>query len=391
MKDNSGTLKREKLGRTASYYGAFITLGFVMGVIGPTLPGLAENTGTTLSRISYLFSMHGFGYFLGSLLGGQLYDRIRGHPIIGGALVFAALAMAVIPSIPFLWVLTGIFFLMGVCTAAIDVGGNTLIVWVHGNEVGPYMNGLHFFFGLGAFLAPIVVARSIGASGHIDLAYYILAGVTLPISFFLFKQKSPAPLHKPGEDGGKTGNVLQVVLIALFLAFHVGGELSYGGWVYTYAVTRGLADKTQGAYLTSVYWGALTLGRLVGALAATRMKPGRMLLVDIAGSILAAGVVLFFQNSAPALWAGSALLGFSIASLFASSINFAEEGIGITGRVASFLIVGAGVGSMFFPWFIGQIFESRGPRIMPFSVLLMFIGAGVVLAALFILRVRRNR
>ena len=116
-----------------------------------------------------------------------------------------------------------------------------------------------------------------------------------------------------------------------------------------------------------------------------------MLLLDVAGSILAAGIVLFFQNSATALWAGPALLGFSIASLFASSINFAEEGIGITGRVTSLLIVGAGVGSMFFPWFIGQIFESRGPRIMPFSVLLMFIGAGVVLAALFILRTRQNR
>ena len=35
---------------------------------------------------------------------------------------------------------------------------NPLLVWVHGDEVGPAMNGLHFFFGVGAFLSPIIIA-----------------------------------------------------------------------------------------------------------------------------------------------------------------------------------------------------------------------------------------
>ena len=51
-------------------------------MIGPTLPGLAENTNTQLGQISILFSARSVGFLIGALAGGRIYDRLPGHPVL---------------------------------------------------------------------------------------------------------------------------------------------------------------------------------------------------------------------------------------------------------------------------------------------------------------------
>jgi len=58
-----------------------------------------------------------------------------------------ATMMILVPLIPRLPLLAVVWLILGVGSGALDVGGNTLLIWVHGRQVGPYMNGLHFFFG----------------------------------------------------------------------------------------------------------------------------------------------------------------------------------------------------------------------------------------------------
>ena len=40
----------------------------------------------------------------------------------------------------------------------------------------------------------------------------------------------------------------------------VGAEVTAGGYLYSYAVLENLATETSAAFLTSVLWGALTIG-----------------------------------------------------------------------------------------------------------------------------------
>ena len=151
--------KSGKLAKTVGYYLAFIVLGLITGVFGPTLPDLARNTQATLNQISIIFAARSIGYLAGSFLSGRLYDRVRGHWIIAAVLLATALAFVLIPVIPLLGLLAAVVFALGIAEGAIDVGGNALIVWVHHDRVGPFMNGLHFFFGIGAFISPIVIAQ----------------------------------------------------------------------------------------------------------------------------------------------------------------------------------------------------------------------------------------
>jgi FHS family Na+ dependent glucose MFS transporter 1 len=167
-------LKTTSLKRNQSigYYLAFIMLGMGMAILGPSLPTLAENTGSTIAQISVLFTASSAGYFVGSVFGGRLYDRFPGHPIMVILLGLLALGFVFVPLVPLLWLLVANLFLVGVFQGVLDVGGNTLLIWVHRQDVGPYMNALHFFFGVGTFISPIILAQAVLLSGDIKWAIW---------------------------------------------------------------------------------------------------------------------------------------------------------------------------------------------------------------------------
>jgi MFS transporter, FHS family, Na+ dependent glucose transporter 1 len=360
-----------RLAKTAGYYVAFIIIGLSAASLGPTLPGLAEQTRSTLSQVSVLFTARSLGYLMGSLLGGRLYDRIPGQRVMAVMLLVMAAALAAAPGIPVLWLLAGVLLILGLGEGAVDVGGNTLIVWVHREKVGPFMNGLHFFFGIGAFLSPVIFAQAILLSGGIAWGYRLLALLVLPVAVYTYLQPSPAPMGQ-AEDGShaplKGGLVLS---ICTFFFVTVGVEGAFGGWVYTYANQLGLGNAVTAAYLTSAYWGALTIGRLIGIPLSIRYKPRTLILADVIGCVLSLGVILIWHDSREALWLGALGLGFSIATIFPNTLSFAGEHMTITGKVTSLFLVGASLGGMFTPWLIGQLIE-------PFSALSVMWVLGVI-------------
>jgi hypothetical protein len=51
------------------------------------------------------------------------------------------------------------------------------------------------------------------------------------------------------------------VLLGVSILFHVGAEMSFGGWVYHYAEGRGVGPSRT-ALIGTVYWVAITVGRV---------------------------------------------------------------------------------------------------------------------------------
>lgn len=349
---------------TIGYYAAFIGLGLISASLGPTLPGLAEQTGTSLGAISFLFTTRATGYMVGSLLGGRFYDLFPGHPVMAGALVLMGLGMFFAPFTPLLWLLALLLFLVGLGEGGLDVGGNTLIVWIHRARVGPYMNALHFFFGLGAFISPLVVAWAIAQSGGISWAYWLLALGVVPMVIALLRLVGPQPIAVQDKHTEPVSiNWRLAGLCAFFMFLYVGAEVSVAGWLYTYAIELDLADATSAAYLTSVFWGALTVGRLLSIPIAARFRPRSILMADLAGCLIGVGLILALPGQSWALWAGTFGVGLSMASIFPTVLTWAERRMTMSGLVTSWFLVGASLGAMFLPWLIGQLFVRMGPPI----------------------------
>ncbi len=381
-KEATPQLDTGRISKTASYYAAFVALGLASASLGPTLPGLAENTQVSLREISFLFTARSLGYLIGSLLGGRLYDRTPGHPVMALMLVGMVAMLFLIPVMSLLWLLVGVLLALGIAEGALDVGGNTLLVWVHRHQVGPFMNGLHFFFGVGAFLSPIVIAQVLLRSDSMVWAYWILALLILPIALGLIRL--PSPVAQTVSKDGPIGQVNHrlVALIVLFFFLYVGTEVGFGGWIFTYAVELKIASESVAAYLTSAFWGALTVGRLLAIPIATRVRPRYVLLSNLLGCLVSLGLILVWPGSLLAVWLGTLGLGFSMASIFPTTISLAERRMTITGQVTSWFFVGASAGAMTLPWVIGQLFDAIGPQVVLLAILASLI---LDLALLFVL------
>lgn len=370
-----------KLAQTATYYAAFIALGLASASLGPTLGGLAQHTHTRLSEISFIFSARALGYLIGSFVGGRVYDRWAGHVVMAGVFVVMAAMLALTPVIPLLWLLTAVLLVLGMGEGAMDVGGNTLLMWVHRSEVGPFMNGLHFSWGVGAFLSPIIVAQAVLISGDITWAYWMLAVLMLPVVLGLLRQPSPLPqASSPVSESRRVNHVLLVVLIAMFLFLYVGAEGSLGGWIFTYAVALRLSSEAAAAYLTSAFWGSLTAGRLLAIPLAARLRPRSILVMDLAGCLVSMGIILLWPKSLVAVWVGAIGTGLAMASIFPTTLSLAESRLHITGQITGWFFVGASLGGMTVPWIIGQLFEPVGP----YATMLTITAAVVLMAGVFV-------
>ena len=368
--------------RTIGYFAAFIALGLYISTLGPTLPFLAEHTGSELDQISILFTVRALGYLIGSLMLGKSYDRLPGHILMAAVIIIMGLMMTLVPIIPILWLLALVLFALGIGEGALDVGGNTLLVWTHGKKVGPYMNGLHFFFGVGAFLSPILLAQTFLINGGIELGYWILALYALPVALWLIRTPSPTPPAKINDHIFIPVDKLLVILITIFYFLYTSAESSFGGWIYTYTIELGLSEPAQAAYLTSAFWGALTIGRLIAIPIATRFRPRIILLADLIGCLASVAVILVFYTSLYATWIGTLGMGLSMASLFPTMLLISERRMTLTGNITRWFFVGAGLGGMFLPWFIGQLFTVIGP-----IVTMLLIAFDLVIALLVLIKI----
>ncbi len=360
---------------TIGYYAAFIALGLATAIVGPTLPGIAERTHTTLGQASLLFPATSLGYLAGVLFSGWALDRLAGHRLMVASLLTMILSLVILPFLPWLAVVAFAMALLGGASAVVDVGANTLIVWVHGRSVGPFMNGLHFFFGVGAAAMPVLFAFVTQQSGNFSLGFWVLALLVLPGLLWLAFQ--PSPPHpaavKSGETAPLQGRLILLVAACLFL--YVGMEIGYGGWIFSYAQAKGLADAATASALTSAFWGALTVGRLLSVPLAMRFSARSLLLADFVVILAGVSIILLIPGSTASLWIGTLALGLGMASIFPTTITLAERRMPITGQVTSLIFVGSSTGGMVLPWLMGQLFEPLGPDAAMLAILIDSLAA----------------
>jgi FHS family Na+ dependent glucose MFS transporter 1 len=365
--------RNDAIRRTFGYYFLFICLGLDTAIIGPTLPALAGQTNSRLGQMGLVFLVGSIGYTLGTLIGGRVFDRVRGHPVLGIAQLFAAVLIFFIPLAPWFWLLLAILVCKGFAEGLVNTGANILLVWTHGKKVGPFMNGLHFFFGLGAFLSPFLIAQVVGVAGGYRWAYWALAAFAALVSLrMLTMSGSPHPAQARRNDMVQTarGPVPYALVISamLFLFFYVGAEITFGGWVYTYAVTLKLASAVGAAYLTSAFWLAFTIGRLISIPAATRFTPKQVILATLFGCLFVLALGIIFSGSGLALWMMAIGLGFCMAPIWPTGFTLAGQSINLTGKISGVILLGDSFGGMVLPSLVGKVIEGSGPRAMVYLV-----------------------
>jgi MFS transporter, FHS family, Na+ dependent glucose transporter 1 len=370
-----------RMRKTILYSLAFVALGFGTASLGSTLPALAAQTNAEMKQISNLFIARSFGTMIGSWMIGRFYDRIAGHPLLASSLMALAAAMALAPTAPRLPVLLLLSAFMGIALASINVGGNALIVLVHGERVRPFISALHFAFGVGGYLTPLLVAQFENRGDGLQLTYWLLAAATVPVALVTFLSPSPSLRKHRSLDSTAGAPALMISLFVVFAFLQSGAEATAMGWYFSYALERGM-DKQAAAYLNSGFWAAFTIGRLATIWMSVRFNAVSLIVAGLSISGLVA-IGLLVSTPAPFfLWLGAIGLGLAIAPVYPNAFGLAERMLGLSGKITGFLVVGSAVGSMFWPWLTGQFFKSHGPQVMALVVALDLFGALAIIALL---------
>ena len=345
---------------TAGYFGAFVGLGLSTGLLGPTLPTLAQQTGVSLGAISYLFTARSSGYILGSLRFGSFFDGRSGNRLMGLMLIGMSLTNALVTQAGSLWILLLLMLVLGAAEGSLDVGANTLMVHVHGRSVGPYMTALHSCFGIGALVAPLILAQVTVSGRSAVTSYFVIALMLLPIAAFLFRVKR-AGLSLTVDEEIVTNSSRRVVpLFALFLFLYVGAEVGFAGWIFSYVTESRLGNATAAAFITSLFWAALTVGRIVGIPFAARITPARFLKLSLSAALASLSLIVA-TNSLLLLVIATSAFGLSMASIFPSTMTLASQRMRVSGQLTGWFVTGASLGAMTVPLVIGQFFRLVGP------------------------------
>ncbi|XP_041945516.1 major facilitator superfamily domain-containing protein 4A isoform X1 [Alosa sapidissima] len=179
------------------------------------------------------------------------------------------------------------------------------------------------------------------------------------------------------------------VLAGMVLFFSDGIVGAYEGFVYSYAVAEpmSLPHKTAG-YLTSVFWAAITAGRLAAIPLSYRFPASRQLTVNQIGIMCTLLMLLMLYTSPAFLFIGTLVLGLFISSVYPSMLAFTEDMLNYRGCATTLLVTSASMGEMFLQLLVGSVMHSQGSySFMVCGVIFSILGLSSYLLLLYCWRI----
>jgi fucose permease len=189
---------------------------------------------------------------------------------------------------------------------------------------------------------------------------------------------------KPDGDTAaapRRGSVLVIIFLVGFI-FYVGVETGVGGWMPSHLESVGLRSL-EAASITSGFWLALAIGRLLGALVPDRVPPSA---VVISGCAIAAVALLVALNgqAAPIAYV---LTGLAIAPIFPTALAWLAKLRPGDSRATSWMFPATMVGGGVIPPAVGIAIGWFGIAWAP----AVLSAVAVVTLAAFVLAARRGR
>ena len=378
-------MEDKKLARIASlvrsigYFAIMGVFGLLASSLGPVLPDLSNQVSAPLDMLSLIFTARAFGFFFGSLLGGKLLDKYKGHLLLAVFFLLLSLITIMIPFSTSLWLLVGIVFIQGISFGFVVVGASTFIVWEHSQNPGPWLNTQSFINSMGGFLSPLVISFSISRFGSYSFSFWFYALLACLLSAFFFFIVSPTIRKTEKTDVVEEKYVPRFVyLVAVVFLLYIGAQASFNGWIFSIATSAYSMTSENARQLNSIFWGSMAVGRLVGIPISKNMRADRVLILSFIGSMVSVLTAIIFPHSIGLLWAGTIGMGLFMALIFPSLMMYVEKQMHLSGKNAGMFFSATAVGGMLLPWISGQFFTRFSPHAVKGVILTSLVGGFTV-------------
>jgi FHS family glucose/mannose:H+ symporter-like MFS transporter len=346
-------------------------IGTVVSAYGPLLQYLAHRFGVSLPVAGEVLSAHFAGALIGVLGSMRVMERFPNRHMLVTALGSLGLGCALVALAPTWPVLLAAVFVVGVGFGALDIGLNQLVAHSAGARRTAVLNMLNGSFGIGAVLGPILV--TLLGEHHFTLLY--AGGAVLALGLIPEGLRIPGRLPVAPRATAGRPNALILIFVLAF-ALYVGTEAGVGGWATSHLESVGLGSASAAA-LTSGFWLALGLGRLLVALLPSRVP--EWAIVTTASALGALALLAAVSGRAAPI--AYVVAGLVIAPIFPTGIVWLAKLLPGDARATSWLFPGAMLGGALIPAAIGVVVARTGLGGAP--VVLSAVALGAFLAFAF--------
>eukprot|EP01031_Cornospumella_fuschlensis_P029922 gene29922-36136_t len=387
-------------------FAAYIVYGASASSLGAALPSLAEHFDRSKAGFGLAFTIRGIGYFMGTLASAWILSlkRIPTKEMMTCiALLFTGVTQGIISSTDNFSLAMVCFFIQGVGFGGIDTMANCVLPEVWGRRVQPWMQALHSFFGIGAILGPAFVGAINYHTAFVIIMVASFAPLIGLVSYKLIKNppcvatNQHAPLvDEAATTAGGNSESAEVdtvkiapyflrFIVSMFFFLYVGVETGFAGWVPTYVLLEDVTDSnSKAAYLSSIFWAFLTLGRVLAVFTALLISATTMIRLQLGMIMVICVLALFLLNINYTITAAvCGLLGFSLSSVFPVMMTlFGDYGFAMDPTTTSMFMIGATFGESIVPVFMGWMMELTSPAAIP--VMTFLCGLMLLLIYLYV-------
>lgn len=294
-------------------------------------------------------------------------------------------------------------------------------------ECPPFLQALHFSYGVGSLVAPMIIEPFLKESEEpfetllnstlfengstttlnftaltpedIELIfpYFMVSVFTTLVSlcfilmFIKHRDTDDHPSRKVVDtpvDDEKTSvkvmnpkvQTLVVAMTSLFTCIYVGLEANIGTFIPAYAHKGPLhVSKKTGALMSSVYWLFFTCFRLVAVILSSMVGSTTILVLNLLNSLIGCILMILSQNNVPLFWFACVYIGIGLSSTWGSLFGFIESQFAMTARMVTCFTVGACLGCSIFPAAVGYFIDIDTRIFVYFNVTF-----SIVVACLFV-------
>lgn len=376
---------------TAGCFLSFFVFGFTDNLKGPTLPSMLTELNISYGAGGNIFFGEYLGFLVATLITGILADRFGLKSVILLAGVFLAIGVGGYSFFQSAILLSGSLFVLGLGLGALELGPNAIIVSLHRERKGLYLNLMAVLHGLGSLIAPLFAGwlLSLSISWRVIYRWDMLL-IALFIFIFIFLQ-FPKAEEKAQLDFRHIPQIAfkgQLPWFYTAIAFYVAAEIGMASWLVTFLQKIHGASVTSSNQSLSLFFAMIMIGRLVGGFFVHRIGYLRSILFMSIGALFCIGFGLFGSKEISFLLP---ITGFFLSIIFptftaAVSDAHTENANTILGVLFTF----AGLGGVIGPWFIAWGSDLFGLR-AGFSIITVFILILLISVTILIKRISNGQ
>jgi FHS family glucose/mannose:H+ symporter-like MFS transporter len=336
-----------------------------LGALSVLMPLIGAGFGLGTSVSGRVFPATFSGFVVGVLLCGYLSDRLGRKWVLLLGIAAYGIGLALFGKAPTFELALIAAALIGAGSGAMETVASALAADLYPERRAFILNAVQIAFGAGAALSPMLAHRYVQQPGADWRVLYFGLAAANALLFLVFAVQRVPHLRDSADtdalDLAALGGILKqpvFVLLCLAQAIYVGAEVGYFSWMPTYFNRQVPGGAAWEGGVVSVFWVAMTIGRIAVASIGERIPPLRQVRFLALGGLVASALTLLWSAPAPVMLF-VALTGLCFSGIF--SLILADAGARyprLAGTVFGGVIAVGGIGGALFPWVVGMLAET---------------------------------